>query len=66
MEERTNMNGLDNEKFLTAVLDKTVQKLNVLNAQNIVLETQLKFANDKILALEKELNDSTSKQTESN
>lgn len=65
MEERTNMNGLDNEKFLTAVLDKTVQKLNVLNTQNIVLETQLKFANDKIKELEAK-NDSSSEQTNTN
>jgi len=66
MEEHINMSNIDNEKFLAVVLDKTVQKLNTLQAQNLVLETQLKFANDKILALEKELNDSTSKQTESN
>jgi len=45
----------DNEKFLTLALEKTTQKLNQLQTQTILLETQLLFANNKISELERAL-----------
>jgi len=60
------MNLVNNEQFLTLMLEKTLGKLNQANSQNIILETQLKIANDKIIELEKGKNDSSIKQTESN
>jgi hypothetical protein len=65
MEALTNMINIDNEKFLTILLDKTMQKLNLTNNQILVLETQLKFANDKIKELEAK-NDSSIEQTNIN
>lgn len=59
------MINIDNEKFLTILLDKTMQKLNLTNNQILVLETQLKFANDKIKELEAK-NDSSIEQTNIN
>lgn len=35
---------IDNNKFLTLVMEKTNKKLNELQAQNIVLESQLQLA----------------------
>ncbi len=52
----------ENEKFLTVLLDKALQKLNATSNQVLVLETQIKFAQDKLKELEQQ-NDSTSKQT---
>jgi len=52
----------ENEKFLTMALEKTTQKLNQLQTQNILLETQLMLSNTRITELEKILeqkNDST-------
>ena len=63
------MTSINNEQFLTILLEKTLNKLNQSTSQNLILETQLKIANDKILVLEKELgknsNDSTFKPAES-
>jgi len=53
MEEHINMQQSENEKFLSAILDKALQKMNILSNNNLVLETQLKFAQDKIKELEK-------------
>lgn len=59
------MTQSENEKFLTVLLDKTIQKLNATSNQVLILETQLKFAQDKLKEMI-QTNDSTSQQTESN
>jgi len=65
MEAHIDMTQSENEKFLTVLLDKTIQKLNATSNQVLILETQLKFAQDKLKEMI-QTNDSTSQQTESN
>ena len=59
MVEHTKLNGnimeLDNTKLVNLVLEKTNQKLNQLQAQVIVLESQLQLAIDVANNFKKDL-----------
>lgn len=46
---------IDAEKFMNMVIEKTNQKLNALQAQVIVLETQLALAVDSNSQLQKQI-----------
>lgn len=48
---------LDQQKFMNMVLDKTSEKMNQLQVQVIVLETQLAMAVDNFTALQAQLTD---------